>query len=360
MRRRELIKVIEGSVATACHWPHPATAYGAGDRMSLVGRRSVLFGAAASALLRGAIAQTAPSILRIGIVSPAASKSTLLFDTFRARLRELGYVEDRNVVIEFRLAAGALENVPALAADLVRQPVDVLVADGAHVIRVLQGLTKTIPTVGIIGVDPVAAGFVSSLARPGGNFTGVATFAIELHVKRMALLKEAIPGVVRVAALIDRSQDLQGLVFESMAQSAPKLGLRLEKLEEPRRAEDLTEVLRPEVLTKFDGLVVGSGPLFWNNRTRIVASAAESSRPAIYPERDYVDAGGLMCYGPNIPVVFRRLAELVDHILKGGRPAEIPIEQVSRLDFIINMRTARTLGITISPGLLARTDEVIE
>jgi len=228
------------------------------------------------------------------------------------------------------------------------------------VIGVLQGLTKTIPTVGIIGVDPVAAGFVSSLARSGGNFTGVATFAIELHVKRLALLKEAIPGVVRVAVLLDRSQDLHGLVFESMEQSAPKLGLRLERLEEPRRAEDLAAVLRREVLTKFDGLVVGSGPLFWNNRTRIVALAAESGRPAIYPERDYADAGGLMCYGPNIPAVFRRLAELVDYILKGRRPAEMPIEQVSRLDFVINLRTARTLGITISPALLARTDEVIE
>lgn len=330
------------------------------DRMNSASRRSVLFGAAASALSRSAIAQTARSTFRIGVVSPAASKSTLLFDTFRARLRELGYVEDLNIVIEFRLAAGAPENIPALAADLLRQPVDVLVADGAHVIGVFQSLTKTIPTVGIIGVDPVAAGFVSSLAKPGGNFTGVATFAIELHVKRLALLKEAIPGVVRVAVLIDPSQDLQGLVFESMAQSAPKLGLRLERLEEPRRAEDLTEVLRREVLTNFDGLVVGSGPLFWNNRTRIVALAAESGGPAIYPERDYVDAGGLMCYGPNIPTVFRRLAELVDHILKGGRPAEIPIEQVSRLDLIINMRTARTLGITVSPALLARTDEVIE
>ena len=316
--------------------------------------------AAASALSGGAVAQAVPSIFRIGIVSPAASKSTLLFDTFRARLKELGYVEDRDIVIEFRLAAGAPEKVPALAADLVRQPVDVLVADGAHVIGVLQGLTKTIPTVGIIGVDPVAAGFVSSLARPGGNFTGVATFAIELHVKRLALLKEAIPGVVRVAVLLDRSQDPQGLLFESMEQSAPKLGLRLERLEEARRAEDLAGVLRREVLTKFDGLVIGSGPLFWNNRMRIVALAAESGRPAIYPERDYADAGGLMCYGPNIPAVFRRLAELVDYILKGGRPAEIPIEQVSRLDFVINLRTARTLGMTISPALLARTDEVIE
>ena len=119
-------------------------------------------------------------------------------------------------------------------------------------------------------------------------------------------------------------------------------------------------MLRREVLTKFDGLVVGSGPLFWNNRTRIVALAAEGGRPAIYPERDYADAGGLMCYGPNIPAVFRRLTELVDYILKGRRPAEIPIEQVSRLDFVINLRTARTLGITISPALLARTDEVIE
>ena len=134
-----------------------------------------------------------PSIFQIGIVSPAASKSTLLFDTFRARLKELGYIEDRDIVIEFRLAAGAPEKVPALAADLVRQPVDVLVADGAHVIGVLQGLTKTIPTVGIIGVDPVAAGFAPASPGPAETL-GVATFAIELHVKRLALLKEAIPG----------------------------------------------------------------------------------------------------------------------------------------------------------------------
>jgi putative ABC transport system substrate-binding protein len=322
---------------------------------------TVLGGAAAASVpWGGAVAQAVGSILRIGIVSPAASKSTPLFDTFRARLKELGYVENRDIVIEFGLAAGALEKVPALAVDLVRQPVDVLVADGAHVIGVLQSLTKTIPTVGIIGVDPVAAGFVSSLARPGGNFTGVATFAIELHVKRLALLKEAIPGVVRVAVLIDGSQDPQGLVFETMEQSALKLGLRLERLDGPRRAEDLTGVLRREVLTKFDGLVIGSGPLFWNNRTRIATLAAESGRPAIYPERDYVDAGGLMCYGPNIPAVFRRLAELVDRILKGARPAELPIEQVSRLDFVINLRTAHTLGLEMPAMLLARANEVIE
>jgi putative ABC transport system substrate-binding protein len=328
--------------------------------MSGVPRRTVILGGTLGVLYAPASAQVSSQIPRVGIVSPAASKSTLLFDAFRARLRELGYVEGRNILLDFRLAAGELDRVPALAADLIGQPVDVLVADGAHVIGVLQGMTKAIPTVGIVGVDPVANGYVSSLAKPGGNFTGVATFAIELHVKRLALLKEAIPSVMRVAVLIDQTQDPRGLVFESMEQNAPQLGLRLERLEEPHSAEDLPGVLRLEVLTHFDGIIIGSGPLFWNNRSRIVALVAKSGRPAIYPERDYADAGGLMSYGPNIPDVFRRLAELVDQVLRGANPAEMPVEQVTRLDFIINLHTARTLGVSIPPMLLARADEVIE
>jgi putative tryptophan/tyrosine transport system substrate-binding protein len=325
MRRREFIKAIAGLAAM---WPLAA--------------------------------QAQQPVPRIGILSPASSKSTAIFDAFIARLHELGYIEGRSIVLDFYLAAGAPDRVPVLAADLLRQKVDVLVADGVNAIGAVQRLTKTIPTVGVSGVDPVASGFAASLAKPGGNFTGVTTFAIELHGKRLALLKEAIPEATSFAVLIDGSQDPGGLVLPSMRQTARRLGVRLDQLEQPHDAEDLPAALRLEALTKFDGIVVGSGPMFWNSRVRIVALVAESRRPAIYPEREYADAGGLISYGPNVPDAFRRLAELVDRILKGASPAEIPIEQVSRVDFIINLGTAAKLGITISPALVARANDVIE
>jgi putative tryptophan/tyrosine transport system substrate-binding protein len=319
-----------------------------------------LLGGGAAAWPLAARAQQAGRMRRIGIVSPAASETTVLFNAFRLRLRELGYIEGRTIELDFGLAAGALDRVPALASDLLRQHVDVLVADGAQVVGVLQSMTKTIPTIAIMGVDPVADGIVSSLARPGGNITGVTTFAIELHTKRIALLAEAVPPAKHIAFLMDRSQDPRGLVSESTERSASQLGLQLEMLDEPHLAGDLPNVLRREVLARFDGIIVGSGPLFWNNRRQIVALVAESRRPAIYPERDYVDVGGFMSYGPNIPSVFRRLAELVDRILKGDNPAEIPFERVTHLEFIINLRIAQNLGVTIPPALPLRADEVIE
>jgi putative ABC transport system substrate-binding protein len=327
--------------------------------MNEVTRRSILLGSVASAASGVVLAQAVP-VQRIGILSPASSNSTPIFDAFRARLRELGYIEGSNMILNFHLAAGAPDRVPVQAADLLSQKVDVIVADGANAISAVQKLTKTIPTVGIIGVDPVASGFAASLAKPGGNFTGVTTFAIELHGKRLALLKEAIPDATRIAVLIDRSQDPDGLVLQSMQQTARRLGVRLDQLEEPHGEEDLPRVLRLEVLTQFDGIVVGSGPLFWNSRARIVALATESGRPAICPEREYADAGALISYGPNVPDIFRRLAELTDNILKGANPAEIPVEQVSRVDFIVNLQTAHKLGIAISPALVARADGVIE
>jgi putative tryptophan/tyrosine transport system substrate-binding protein len=250
---------------------------------------TLLGGAAAWPL--AARAQQSERIRLIGIVSPAATEKTVLFDTFRARLTELGYVEGRNIELNFRLAAGALDRIPALASDLLRRRVDVLVADGVHVVSLLQSMTKTVPTIAIMGVDPVGEGVVASLARPGGNITGVTTFAIELHSKRIGLLAEAFPQAKVIAFLLDRSQDPRGLVFASTENSASQIGLQLEKLTEPHQASDLPTVLRREVLTRFDAVIVGSGPLFWNNRMQIVGLLAESGRPAVYPERDYVDAG---------------------------------------------------------------------
>jgi ABC-type uncharacterized transport system substrate-binding protein len=181
------------------------------------------------------LAQQSERIRLIGIVSPAPTHKTVLFDTFRYRLTELGYVEGRNIELDFRLAAGALDRIPTLASDLLHRPVDVLVADGAHVVSVLQSITKTVPTIAIMGVDPVGEGTIASLARPGGNITGVTTFAIELHSKRIGLFAEAFPRAKRVCFLLDESQDPRGLVFSSTEKSALQLGLQLENWMSPIR-----------------------------------------------------------------------------------------------------------------------------
>jgi putative ABC transport system substrate-binding protein len=295
----------------------------------------------------------------IGILSPAPDAETPVFKAFRARLRELGYVEKNSVRLDFRLARGQPEAIPSLATELVKSNPDVILGDGALIVRTLRDLTTTVPVVGILGVDPVAGGLVTSLSRPGGNVTGVATFGTDLNVKRIELLREAIPRLSRLAVLWDRNNDTRGQMLDTLSDHARRTGLTMDVLE-GGRVDALAKALARDRLAGADAVLISSGPTHYNNRQEIVRHIAASIRPAIYPEREYVTDGGLMSYGPNVSDVFRRLAEHADRILKGAKPGDIPVEQVARVEYVVNLKTARSLSLTIPPAMLARADEVIE
>jgi putative ABC transport system substrate-binding protein len=296
----------------------------------------------------------------VGILSPAPSETTPLFDAFRAKLEELGWIEGQSIKLHFHLARGRPDAIPALAAELVKTSPNVIVSDGAFSTRTLKALTATVPIVGILGPDPVAIGLVASLARPSGNITGVTILATDLHPKRIELLKEVVPTLSRLAVLWDRGIDPRGLILDAMSDYAKQGGLRLDVLEDEGQAGSLAALLAPDRLKDADAVLVSSGPTHFNNREVIVKHIMESAKPAIFPQREYVTAGGLMSYGPDVTDVFRRLAELVDRILKGSKAGDIPVEQTVRVPFVLNLRTAKAIGLVPAPMVLLRADEVIE
>jgi putative ABC transport system substrate-binding protein len=311
--------------------------------------------AAASVL---ATAQQPAKMFRIGILSPAAQAETKIFDAFREGLRDVGYIDGQNIMIEYRLAAGDTSRLPAMAGELVRLPVDLIVTDGPKSAQIAHEATRTIPIVGAaFGPDPVATGLVNSFARPGGNVTGFVGLNFELSGKRPQLLKEAVPTISRMAALWNPAEPMSQR--RATEETARTLGVELRTI----------EVAVPnEIATGFEvagaggaeALVVVPNAMFWNERARIVALAAKYRMPAIYPEREYADEGGLLAYGPNIPGMFRRAATYVDMILKGAKPGDLPIEQPTKFELVVNLRTANALGLTIPPSILARADQVIE
>ena len=295
----------------------------------------------------------------IGILSPAPSAATEVFDAFRAKLKDLGWIEDQSIKLHFHLAGGRSEMIPALAAELVKTPPDVIVSDGVLSTRILKALTTTVPIIGILGPDPVAIGLVASLARPDGNITGVTILGADLHPKRIELLREVVPKLSQLAVLWDRNIDPRNLMLDAMFNYAKQEGLRMDVLD-GGQAGTLVAALAPSRLKDADAVLVSSGPTHFNNREEIVRRIAASGKPAIFPQREYVTAGGMMSYGPDVTEVFRRLAEHVDRILKGSKAGDIPIEQAVRVPFVLNLRTAKTLGLDLSPMLLARADEVID
>src|SRR5262249_743740 len=283
---------------------------------------------------------------------------TPVFDGFRKGLRDLGYIEGQTIVLEFRLARGNLDALPGLAAELVRLPVDVIVTDAGSAALAALDATRTIPIVmGIVG-DVRASGLVKSIARPGGNITGM-TLPMEQTGKRLELLKQAFPRVTVVTVLFNpRSPAGPNLTYPFAEDAAKKLGIKLVPLA-ARNSEELRE-LQPSQLSRANGLIVLPDATFWNYRETIVAVVNASRVPAIYPDRDYVDTGGLMAFGPNIPDSFRRAAAYVDRILRGASPGDLPIDEASKFDFVVNLRTARALGLSPTAEFLARVDEVIE
>jgi len=303
--------------------------------------------------------QTA-KVWKIGILEPFnAAVRAQLVTAFRQGLREQGYEEGRNIVLEPRFADGKLERLPGLAAELVGLRVDVIVASSSQAIQAAQNATRTIPIVMTTVGDPVGPGFVASLARPGGNITGLTIQAPELIAKRLQLLKEAVPQVARVAVIWDPAIIHEVHGYQEAETAARSLGVRLLSTN-IARAEDLEPAFAAVAQDGADGLLVFENALTSNNGKRIVELALRHRLPGVYGLRDLAEAGGLIAYGPSRAENYRRAAIYVDKILKGAKPSDLPVEQPTKFELAINLKTAKTLGVTIAPSLLVRADQVIE
>ena len=309
-------------------------------------------------------AQQAAKVARIGYLSPNLAASPHLREAFRQGLRDLGYVEGRNVVIEYRDAEGKVERLPALAAELVALKVDVIVAEGGNTLVPLAAkqATRTIPIVFAAAADPVGSGLVTSLARPGGNVTGLSSLGPELVGKRLELLTQAVPGVGRVAVLwlpgaLGERTEKDMLTGAEVAARA--LGVRLQFVE-ARGPADFDRAFSDMTRARAGALTVLPSNMFLREHRRLVDLAAKNRLPAVYTSREFVDAGGLMSYGANLTDLFRRAATYVDKILKGAKPGDLPVEQPTKFELVINLKTAKALGLTIPPSVLARADQIIE
>jgi len=307
-------------------------------------------------------AQQAAKVPRIGYLAGDRAASPHLIEAFRQGLRDLGYVEGSNVLIEYRDAEGKFERLPALAAELVALKVDVIVAGGTPLILAAKQATRTLPIVFAAASDPVTDGLVTSLARPGGNVTGFSNIAPDLVGKRLELLKQAVPGVNRVAILWQpggtgerTEQDMR----KGAEAAARALGVRLQFLE-ARGPADFDRAFSDMTRERAGALTSLGGSMFFSERRRLVDLAAKNRLPALYQQREFVDAGGLMAYGANLADNFRRAATYVDKILKGTKPGDLPIEQPTKFELVINTKTAKALGLTIPPSLLQRADHVIQ
>jgi putative ABC transport system substrate-binding protein len=305
-----------------------------------------------------ATAQQPEKMFRIGILSPAAQAETKIFDAFWEGLHDRGYIDGQNIRIEYRLAAGDTSRLPAMPDELVRLPVDLIVTDGSKSAQIAHEATRTIPIVGVgFGPDPVAAGLVSSFEHPGGNVTGFVGLGLALSSKRQQLLKEAWPSISRVAALWNPAQPIS--VHRATEDAGRALGVQLSIIE-AATPDEIRTGLDAATASGAEALLVLPNAIFWNERARIVALAAEHRIPALYPEREFADDGGLLAYGQDIPDMFRRAAVYVDKVLKGAKPGDLPIEQLTRVELVVNLKTAKALGLTMPPSILARADEVIE
>jgi ABC-type uncharacterized transport system substrate-binding protein len=301
-------------------------------------------------------AQTAEKVYRIGMLGSSASDP--LVEAFKQGLRELGYVEGRNIMVEYRSAEGRTERLPELAADLVRLKVDVIVASSQGAVAAKQA-TTTIPIVMPIITDPVRLGLVASLSKPGGNATGFATQNEELPGKWMELVKETLPKASRVAVLFHPTYD-GGVQLKASEAAARSLGVRLQALE-VERLDDFGTAFSAVQKNRAEALIVSSSPLFYTHRARLVEFAATHRLPTIYHQSEFVvGSGGLMSYGPDFHDLFRRSATYVDKILKGAKPADLPVQQPTKFELVINLKTAKALGLTIPPAVLARADEIIQ
>jgi putative tryptophan/tyrosine transport system substrate-binding protein len=303
-------------------------------------------------------AQQPTKVPRIGYLSPG-SPVTGRVETVLQGLRELGYQEGKNIAIESRYAEGKLDRLPALAAELVRLKVDIIVSTGASVTRAVKKVTNTIPIVMAQDNDPVGNGFVASLARPGGNITGVSSYSAELNGKRLELLKEIVPRLSRVAVLGISTNPGNAQALKETELAAAAFSVQIQYLD-VLRPKDIETSFRVASKVRADALLVFGGPLFNSQRAQLVEIAVKSRLPAIYNGTEIVEDGGLMSYAASGADLFRRSATYVDKILKGAKPADLPVEQPTKFEFIINLKTAKQIGLTIPPNVLVRADRVIK
>jgi putative ABC transport system substrate-binding protein len=305
-------------------------------------------------------AQHAGKVPRIGFQtdSPFASIATRI-EGFRQGLRELGYVEGKDIIIEWRTSDGKFERRPEIAAELVRLKCDVIVSGGPTVTRALREVTTTIPIVMGQDTDPVGNGFVASLAKPGGNITGLSNQASEMSGKKLGLLKEIIPKLSRMAVIGNSTIPGDALALRETVLAAGAYQIYLSYLD-VQDAKDIEPMIRTAAKGHADAIMVLGNPIFNLQRQRVIDLVVTHRLPATYSQPEYVEAGGLMTYGTNYPELFRRAATYVDKILKGAKPADLPVEQPKKFEFIVNLKAAKQIGLTIPPNVLARADKVIK
>ncbi len=312
------------------------------------------------ALCVPASAQQPQKVARICYLGAAdASTSAFLMKPFRERLREIGYVEGQNHTIEFRHSEGKDERLPELAAELVRLNCDVIVTVGSGAAQAAKNATKSIPVVMGWGPDAVRRGILAELARPGGNVTGLTDMGAELYGKRLELLKETVPKLARVAFLRAPSNPEEDYNVKETETVARFLGVGIQSLE-VKGPDDIEGAFRAATKGRANGLMVAAGGFFAFHRKRIIDLTEKNRLPTMYPSVTYVEAGGLMTYGENRSEMFRRAAEIVDKILKGTKPADIPVERPKKFDLVINLKAAKQIGLTVPPEVLARADRVIK
>lgn len=304
-------------------------------------------------------AQQPTNIPRIGYLSaPPLAVSATRIEAFRQGLRELGYVEGKNIVIEWRSAEGKTDRLPALAAELVHQKVDIIVTGGGAATRAAKQTTATIPIITSQDPDPVGNGFVASLARPGRNITGLSTYAPELSGKRLEILREVVPKLSAVAVLGTSTYPSNAQVLKEIEPTAQAFGIKLQYLD-VLNSKDIETTFRAAGAGRADGVLTLNSPILSSQRRRVVDLAAKNQLPVIYHQGRFVEEGGFMYYGVNLLDLDRRSATYVDKILKGAKPAKLPVEQPTNFELIINLKAAKQIGLTIPPNVLGRADRVI-
>jgi putative tryptophan/tyrosine transport system substrate-binding protein len=320
------------------------------------------FSAMLFALSGSAEAQQAGKIFRIGFLDNSdASSMAVLLDPFRQELSKLGWIEGKNITIEYRFSEQKSERLPELAAELVRLKVDLIVVASTVSALAAKSATTTIPIVMTSPGDPVGAGLIASLARPGGNVTGLSGLSPELNTKRLEILKDAVPKLVRVGLLREPGAAIGlDLQLKEIRPAALALKLKLEEIETQLDAKSLESAFQTAKQKQVGAIMTMTSPRFFAERKRIGELAGKYRLPAIYPQKEYVDEGGLMSTGVDYIDLYRRAAGYVDKILKGGKPADLPVQQATKFEFIINLKAAKQIGLTLSPDFLARANQVIK
>jgi putative ABC transport system substrate-binding protein len=306
-------------------------------------------------------AQQAGKIFRIGYLDgSSATGSAVLLDAFRREMTKLGWIEGKNITVEYRFAERKREHVPELAADLVRLKVDLIVASGRPAAAAAEKATTTTPIVMTNVADPVGGGLVASLARPGGNVTGLSSQGTDLNTKRLEVLKDAIPKLALAGLLWPHGANLGvELQLKEIRPAAVALKLKLEEIETQLDPKGLAAAFQTAKQKQVGAIMTTSGPLFFGERKRIVELAGKYRLPAIYFQKEFVDEGGLMSYGVDLVDLYRRAAGYVDKILKGTKPADLPVQQAAKFEFVINLKAAKQIGLTLSPEFLSRANRVI-